>query len=332
MNKQKWQNLFAVLIFFAVLTILPFLSMRLTKVFESYSAKKAFPRIDITLNDVTLEEIQADKEIIYYDNGLVVNDGTKTDAFSHVQIKGHGNSSWVQPKKSYQIKFDDDYSLLGLPPTKKWILIANYLDDSLLRNDLAFYVDRMLESSYSRQGEFTDLYIDGEYYGVYYVTHKIRVDRTEVALKDPNGILVEMDHLHFGGAQNCFKIVDRACLVAADTVSKDENDTSIADFTSAFMQLRAAIKEKDYARITDLLDVESAAKYYLLSEFTINPDAYTTSLYMYKDGAADKIHFGPAWDFDYALGNKRWDYGAPPDFFLPDGDHNVEKLADDGGL
>ena len=82
-------------------------------------------------------------------------------------------------------------------------------------------------------------------------------------------------------------------------------------------QLEIAIKQHDYEKITKLVDIESAAQYYLLSEFTVNPDAYWTSFYFYKDGVDDMIHFGPAWDYDFALANRGWTNWLGERFYSP---------------
>ncbi len=55
----------------------------------------------------------------------------------------------------------------------------------------------------------------------------------------------------------------------------------------------------------ELMDIESAAKYWLVNEFTKNNDAFATgSTYIYKrrdaDGVVSKIYWGPLWDFDFA--------------------------------
>jgi hypothetical protein len=69
--------------------------------------------------------------------------------------------------------------------------------------------------------------------------------------------------------------------------------------------------------LTELADLESFVKYFLLSEFTVNPDAYISSFYLYKNGANDKIHAGPVWDFDFALGNRNWDWQVDESFYSP---------------
>lgn len=58
--------------------------------------------------------------------------------YTNVRVKGRGNSSWKMPRRSYQIKLPNRDSVLGMPPAKKWLLIANYADASLMRNKLMY--------------------------------------------------------------------------------------------------------------------------------------------------------------------------------------------------
>ena len=62
----------------------------------------------------------------------------------------------------------------------------------------------------------------------------------------------------------------------------------------------------------DLMDIESAAKYWLINMFSGNHDAFGTgSTYIYKHrdekDSVGKMFWGPVWDFDYA-----WYYDADP--------------------
>ena len=65
-----------------------------------------------------------------------------------------------------------------------------------------------------------------------------------------------------------------------------------------------------------LMDLESAAKYWLLQTFTLNGDGYATgSTYMYKvrDSAegVGKIYWGPLWDFDFGWDKQAKTTGIP---------------------
>ncbi len=61
----------------------------------------------------------------------------------------------------------------------------------------------------------------------------------------------------------------------------------------------------DTTEYRDLMDIESAAKYWLVNELTQNNDAFSTgSTYIYKkrdvNGVVGKLYWGPLWDFDFA--------------------------------
>jgi hypothetical protein len=69
------------------------------------------------------------------DGNLVFTDGLYN---GNIQIRGRGHSTWYQPKKPYKIKLASKSSILGMPADKEWALLANYLDKSLMRNDVAY--------------------------------------------------------------------------------------------------------------------------------------------------------------------------------------------------
>ena len=60
------------------------------------------------------------------------NCGFEDLTISEIKIKGRGNSTWEQPKQPYSIKLSEKESVLGMPKSKRWVLIANYSDKTLL--------------------------------------------------------------------------------------------------------------------------------------------------------------------------------------------------------
>ena len=132
---------------------------------------RGVPRMNITLNGVSLEEINAgSKDVKYEGNWLDLYEGDeKTLEASGVRVKGRGNATWewAPDKKPYKIKFEKKVDLFGLGKAKKWNLLANYMDDSNLRNDTAFYIANMLGMEYAYSGKYVELYVDGEYRGLY---------------------------------------------------------------------------------------------------------------------------------------------------------------------
>ena len=273
------------------------------------------PKMEITLAETTLADmIGGDKNTKYPGNTIQVSMCGETREFRDVEIKGRGNSTWGEPKSPYQIKFSEKNDLFGMGKAKKWVLLANFYDDSNLRTDVAFYFERLLGEKYALSGEFVELIIDGETQGLYYLTPKVEIGKTRVDLRDPLGVLMELDNLH---TEDEHFMVGENYLQVKDLVAKDNERAAIADFTKSLEKMEAAVREKNLKKLSMVVDVESMVRYYLLSEFTSNPDAYISSFFMYKDGPSDVIHFGPGWDFDFGLGNKKWIWATWDDFYSP---------------
>ena len=278
---------------------------------------RGVPRINIDLNGVSLDEIKGGaKDVKYRGNDLQIYNNGEILEFGGVEVKGRGNGTWVQEKKPYQIKFENKVDMFGMGKARKWYLLANALDGTNLRNDVAFKLGRTLGMEYVLNGVFVELYIGGEYNGLYYLTQAAEIGKNTVNLKNELGILVELDN-YYGEREEFHRTGNGDLLIIKDLVSRDNKDLALADFLKNYNSFELAIKEKDYGKITELIDVDSFAKYFLVSEYSVNPDAYWTSFYMYKDGEEDKIHAGPIWDFDLAFGNRKWGNWMGEKFYSP---------------
>ena len=261
------------------------------------------PKLEISLTEVPLEAINSNSKSVKYPNNLITltaDNGSST--FNNVEIKGHGNSTWAQIKKPYQLKLDTKSDLIKDKPAKKWLLLANYLDPTHLRNDLAFHLEKILNEEYALSGDFVELYMNDLYEGLYYLSEKVEIGKSRVDLKDSSGIIVELDNF-YTDFEDCHYDDKHNCLTNKDSVNDDKKQESTDSFLKNFMSLQSAIKNKDYKKIKSLIDIDSFAKYFLLNEFSSNVDAYSSSFYMYKDGESDQIHAGPGWDFDYSFGS-----------------------------
>ena len=186
-----------------------------------------------------------------------------------------------------------------------------------MRNDVAFYVANMLGMDYAYSGKYVELYIDNEYRGLYYLTRNIEISNTTINLRDPLGVLVELDNIYGELEEYYSRTIDGDVIVVKDVVSNDNAQVAFDSFMDSFNRFEMALAESNYERVVELVDIDSFAKYYLLSELTVNPDAYWTSFYFYKDGIDDKIHAGPGWDFDFALANKGWGNWLGEKFYSP---------------
>jgi len=138
------------------------------------------------------------------------DEGNKTEDNALSSIKGRGNATWNNPKKPYNIKLKEKYKLFGMQKSKKWCLITNYDDKSLIRNSVAFGVASDAGMPYTPEYAPIDLYINGDYIGSYIITSKIEAsskridvenldDLNEEICIDKYGEDFDMDTLTRGG-------------------------------------------------------------------------------------------------------------------------------------
>ncbi|MBR3228930.1 CotH kinase family protein, partial [Candidatus Saccharibacteria bacterium] len=105
---------------------------------------RGLARINIVLDGISLKEIdEGSKETKYEGNKLVLYKDKQIKVFNNVEIKGRGNTTWLKEKKPYQIKLSHNVDLLNTGKSKKWVLLANSLDSTHLRNDIAMMLAEM---------------------------------------------------------------------------------------------------------------------------------------------------------------------------------------------
>lgn len=306
---QKKENVWlAVLagVMFVGFLIAIFLGVLCAKKVEE-PVSRALPVMKISLLDTTLAEVHENgKDVKYSGNQVEISDNGITNFYGGVEFKGRGNFSWSVPKKSYRLKFSEKVDLFGMGKKKKWALIGNYVDDSLMRNDLAYFMSDILMGEYKMEGQFVELFVNEEDLGVYYLVKTMEIDKQAINLRDTEGVLVEMDNVYCELEEKWWVAENGDCLTVKDIVTEDLTDEVMGEFVAEYDEFLEAVDRKDFLAASEMVDMESFAKYFVFSEFTGNPDAYVTSWYLYKDGALDKIHAGPVWDFDAAFGNRSW--------------------------
>lgn len=225
-------------------------------------------------------------------------------------IRGRGNNTWGYPKKSYKLDLDDKMNLLGIGrgEAKKWVLLANVCDQSLLRNHIAFEFARSLDGiAFSPASVSVEVYLNGEYRGVYLLAEEISVNENRVAVSEEKinketdiGYLIEMT---FNAAEPTFTAAERLFQIHND-LSDDEGikNRQIAYISGYIEECWAAVKSGSRREIETLVDLDSLADTYLVEEVLKNLDVGYDSFYLYKDKGG-KLCFGPLWDFDLSQGN-----------------------------
>ena len=255
------------------------------------------------------EVIEKTKDLI--SNVYIISEnGTNLLATSGTEIRGRGNASWNFEKKPYRLKFDKKQSPLGAPASaKKWTLISNHGDKTLMRNILAFEVSRRVGQPYTPFCHPVDLIINGEYRGCYQFCDQVEADDDRVPVED--GYLIEIDAY----AWDEEVMFASASGIPVTIKHPDEEDITdqqrkfIDDFFNKFESAALASNFTDPNNgYRKYLDLDSFLRNFIVGEFCANTDAFW-SVYMYKDDADGKLHTGPTWDNDLSFDN---DYRTHP--------------------
>jgi len=251
-----------------------------------------------------------------------------------MKIAGRGNYTWTLDKKPYKLSLDKKKNLCGMGEAKKWALVANHYDRSLLRNTVAMEIAQGLDNlAFTPDSVPGEVYLNGTYQGQYTLMERINIgtNRVEIdELKDnqggvndsaPNvtgGYLLEWDFRQ--GADHNFEVGGSGWVGINEPEDEDDGSGITAaqiNYISDFVRdADVALFEDDFADPVNgwrkYIDEDSAVDHYIVQELTKTLAAnFYTSVNMYKtrdtvvNGVTvpGKLYFGPVWDFDTSMGS-----------------------------
>lgn len=249
---------------------------------------------------------------VMYANGELDFDGG-------ISIRGRGNSTWNYVKKPYAIKLDEKSKILGMPKDKRWVLLANWKDRTILRNEAGLWLSAQSGLPYTVRGQYVEVVLNGKHIGNYYLCEQIKISPKRVNIEemapfetDPElikgGYLMELD-TYF---DEPYRFRSKKFNLPYQFKTPDEDDISQAQY-DYFVQyitdletVLADTKRVQNHEYRDWIDVDKAIDFLLVEELTGNHDFYNTwpstgphSVYLYKDRGSNLLCMGPAWDFDY---------------------------------
>ena len=254
---------------------------------------------------------------------ITYDGGTRIQEYP-ITTRGRGNASWNFPKKPWRIKFADGKShhmLRGSAKespakAKKWTLINNSGDKTLLRNCLAFEVSKRVNALYTPWCQPVDVIMNGEYKGCYQLCDQVSVDKNRVPITEmetwdneepelTGGYLIEVDAY----ASQETSWFNSNC--GNPVTIKHPGDDDITPQQSKYIKdyfnlMESSVFASNYTDPDNgyrkYLDLESFLKHFIIGEFSGNTDVYW-STYMYKEREEAQFHVAPSWDFDLAFDN-----------------------------
>lgn len=262
----------------------------------------------INVREKDADWVETDKMTVYNADGSADVEETACG------IRLRGNSTQEFPKKPFAIKLASKAKVLGMPKHKRWVLLANWMDRTMLRNAVAFEVAHQTENAFADgigwnpHGYNVEVIMDGRHVGNYYLCEQIKIDGDRVNIQDcyedvleenPNptvadcGYLLEFDDnydevnkFHTGRGLPC--------------MFKDIVSDELFDAVKARIEgIEANLEAGNYDAAYNDLDIHSVIDYFFIQELAFNDEyKHPKSVYMYIDGLG-KLTAGPVWDFDW---------------------------------
>lgn len=259
----------------------------------------------------------------YYVEATAWLDASVTDAFDSVGseteplrlgIRGRGNSSWWSvEKKPYKLKFTDDVSLLGMTESRHWALL-HWLGSTTayFREPIGYEAARRLGDAWVPTVDALEVVLNGDYIGLYFLSETVRVEpgRVDIARQPDcvddeemvrSGWLVEIDNYDDENQSRLLEPDGRELKLtykSPEMLSEAQKNYLESEFMEIIGRIHGIFP--DFRDWLEIIDGESMARYYIVTELLQNKDGCNGSFYWHKSADSRWIA-GPLWDLSYSL-------------------------------
>lgn len=276
-----------------------------------YETKSDLPQVYITITDPNYDASDLTKSLGYVSCSIEIYDpsGEYDTMVKEGTIKVRGNTTANGAKKPFNIKLSGKTNVLGMGKAKKWALLANMYDKTLMRNKLVFDFAHDLEMDYVSESRTVDVWLDGKYNGTYTLCEPVEIGSTRVDIDEDAGeLLIEREKGRYE-SDATYLTTSRYGIRFVFDDPDDPTAEQIAMMKEKLTAVENAIATNDLTEMAKYLDVDSFVDMYIIEEYFKDVDAdYSSAKYYFKDGI---LYAGPVWDFDLSAGNcSKTDYYA----------------------
>ncbi|MCR5703145.1 MAG: CotH kinase family protein [Eubacterium sp.] len=262
---------------------------------------------------------------------VISGDGSIKSVHYGGNIKLRGNSTSLADKPAYNISFNKKQEVIvGAAKGKKWCLLANAYEKTMMRNKLAMDFGRILGGVAAPEEHYTDLYIDGVYKGTFVISEPAENGRAGVEYNEEgDDVLVELEQndknesadgvayyttSRLGRRFACEDLEDEVKALYESGVTSPgaianalrQNQTKFSSMVTTLNDFENALVNTSSDAMLDYIDVDSFVSMYIVNELFQTVDFGYSSVKFYITYDANHtptIHAGPLWDFDLSSGN-----------------------------
>ncbi len=297
---------------------------------------------DRTVYDTTsdmpyLESVIPSKESTFRETDKIAiydKAGGQNLAEVYCGFRMRGNSTAKFPKKPIAVKLVKKAEVLGMAEHKRWCLLANWIDRSMIRNAVAFDIAKKIQEAYpdvkgddgygtdgtdglvwNPSGRNVELVLNGVHAGNYFLCEQIKIGGKRLDIQDGFEDVLDDYNAGTGDAPttaNCGYLLEfNAPTDEYNTAttshyslpyqSKDQiTYSAIWSYVTNYVQsIEDYLYAGNYTSAYGMLDINSVIDYWFVQEIAMNNEyRHPKSVYMYKNGTG-KLYAGPVWDFDY---------------------------------
>lgn len=251
------------------------------------------------------------------------------------RISGRGNTSWEKyNKKPYSFRLSEAKPLLGMDKGKKWNLLPIWREGNKINSKVVFDIAKALDLQYTPECEWVDLYLNGEYAGIYLLAEPITVGGKRIDIYNlekeneilngnlelavpfaeedkkgfeinggedlSGGYLIEKDLTAYYEKEACGFVTGagKTFTIKSPEHASRQQVTYIKDYIQMIENL---IMDHNMEYL-NYIDIDSFVGRFLVDEISLNCDSNITSMFFYKNKGEDFIYAGPVWDYDGAMG------------------------------
>jgi len=182
-----------------------------------------------------------------------------TSYFGKSYIKLRGNSTLKRDKQPFKIKLEEEANLFNLGKNKHWVLLANDIDHTFIRNKLLFDFSASLGSSYASESLNVILILNNKYNGVYQLAEQVRIDENRVDIFNYENLAKEAASIIASIKKNNEGLDKKT----TSLIKKDIENMLTTDFSWLSKPYEFEYNNTIY-KISDLVDIPSLTGGFLL--------------------------------------------------------------------
>ncbi len=247
------------------------------------------PTVYVKTDSDTMEFVNASRDNKEKVAAQIIDCDGEMKYFGGAELSVRGNGTWKNEKKPYNLTLENSISLGEFESITKLSLLAEFGDESKMRNAVAYYAAYRQNMPYASEYTYCELYVNGEFYGLYGVVTKEEYT----------------SHIEEDGIKAVFEIASG--VNKNQFVSELDKKINVIYGDLSFVkervqQFERSLQAQDWESCSQYIDVESFAQKYAFEEMIANYDCTYASQYFYM-GDDGLIRCMLPWDYDWSLGS-----------------------------